>query len=71
MDDAAIVKAVLSQKMLHDGVVSMGVDSDVVGLCVTKIENLLEYSVCVPSARYAMDDEVWTLIIRPFSVVDS
>ena len=56
--------------MLHDFIVSMGVNADVGILGETEVHDVAEYSVSIGITGYPMDYMIRMFIIKPVSFVD-
>ena len=56
--------------MLHDMVVSMGINTNVIILRKTVVHNATEYTVSMRITADSMDYMVWPFIIKPLSFVD-
>lgn len=69
VDDAAIDEPLFAECSLHDGVVSMGVDTDIVVLLKCKLHDVVEDAFDLSAAGYAMDGGIG-LVVDPRSIID-
>ena len=60
----------LGYVVLHDFIVSMGVNADVWIMGETKVHDAAEYTVNFWITGYPMDYMIWTFIIKPLSFID-
>ena len=61
----------LGYVVLHDFVVSMGVNADVWIMGETEVNDTAEYSVNIWITGYPMDYMIWFFIIKPLTFIDS
>ena len=70
VNDAAALKAPAGDEMQHGFVVLMGIDTQVVDLCGTKIDAGIKNAMSFPVRRDAVDGAVFLGIVDPGSVFD-
>ena len=69
MDDATIAESGLLKAVLHDEVVAVCVDANVVGMSEAIAENVCHYTMMIWQTRHAVNDIVGAFVVNPFTLL--